>query len=457
MLGRFASLSGVMCALVLMTPASLLADFYDRFDDGYWERDPNDPRYDPNDPNWTDPNIWDIDNPDWIIDDEIVGTGWYAEITRGWLRLWADSALGPYALLPAYPYTLDPDPNTSETVWDDTTSHYLLCKTANSGQWPDPNDDRSQFIMFMHADLNHWWALYLVYEYADNWPGRGAWVALRTINGLDSHGLRSTHVPGYPHDPNLYDPAWDDPNNLWSDPNFMNERDGFWIALQFVSDGVSGDPNGKSFRGAVWNGGKFDWDGHWTLAKNLGNISESEDWWPEWYWAIGECGFGSFSSDEFGPPSDVAIDHVEARVGVFTNVSHTLQLKVKGEEYGSLTINPDLLDNETNDPNDPNYADPNDTSELRRYTAGTEVVLVATPFEGRSFRTWKIWDDPNHKGDANYVSKDANAVLYLTMATDIYAECIFKCSSESVLWPIGMVFVALALGVVVRRAVRPGG
>ncbi len=98
--------------------------------------------------------------------------------------------------------------------------------------------------------------------------------------------------------------------------------------------------------------------------------------------------------------------------------------------------------------NDPNVmADPN---ALRRYTDGTEIVLVGMPVEGKSFKQWKIYD-PNHPGDSSYVSVDTNAVLYLTMDGDYEIEAIFKCGSGEMLPPIGMVLLVLAMGVVVRR------
>jgi uncharacterized protein (TIGR03382 family) len=143
---------------------------------------------------------------------------------------------------------------------------------------------------------------------------------------------------------------------------------------------------------------------------------------------------------------------MEVRSGMFTNVSQTLSLTVKNGDYGTVTIDPDLLDDETNiDPNE--YDPPIDPDELRRYTDGTEIVLVAEAIEGKSFRTWKIYD-PNHPGDANYVESDNNAVLYLTMNADYQVEAIFKCSSST--GPVLLLAVGLLgmLALVRRRSSR---
>ena len=100
-------------------------------------------------------------------------------------------------------------------------------------------------------------------------------------------------------------------------------------------------------------------------------------------------------------------------------------------------------------PDDPNV--PTDPNELRRYTDGTEIVMVGTPAEGKLFRVWKIYD-PNYPGDANYITEDSNTVLYLTMDGDYAIEAIFKCGSAEMLPPVGIVLVALTVGFVIRKA-----
>ena len=116
----------------------------------------------------------------------------------------------------------------------------------------------------------------------------------------------------------------------------------------------------------------------------------------------------------------------------------------------ALDRHPDLLDdpNLTKDPN--GYSPTADPNYQRRYTDGTEIVMVATPVEGKSFKQWKIYD-PNHPGDSSYVNVDTNAVLYLTMDGDYEIEAIFKCGSGEMLPPVGMVLGMLTLSVVARR------
>jgi hypothetical protein len=155
-----------------------------------------------------------------------------------------------------------------------------------------------------------------------------------------------------------------------------------------------------------------------------------------------------------GFPADTKFDDIECRHGVFTNVSHTLHVaKIKSEDYGTVSLDPDLLDDGNNiDPNEYLAGDRPAFNELRRYTDGTEVVMTATPAEGRGWKKWKIWDDPNQYPDSNYVTDDTNSVLYLTMDTDYVVEAIFSCSADgSVLPPLGIVLVALAAGIVRRR------
>lgn len=151
-----------------------------------------------------------------------------------------------------------------------------------------------------------------------------------------------------------------------------------------------------------------------------------------------------------GPPCDVSFDEIEIRTGTFTNVSHSLSLTVKKQDRGTVTIEPDLLDDPNNASTDPNV--PTDPNEPRRYTDGTEIVLLATPVEGKSFKAWKIFD-PNHPGDTNYVVQDSNTVLYLTMDTDHEVQAVFKCASGiETLLP--MVLGVLGLFALARRA-RP--
>jgi hypothetical protein len=212
----------------------------------------------------------------------------------------------------------------------------------------------------------------------------------------------------------------------------------------------------------MWNGGKFDWaEGNWLLQANV----MYKDWWKKdangvfepgypLYWPEGGSAVAAFAGGDANAPADIAYDNIEVRWGYWTSESHTLDLrKIKTEDYGSVTIDPDLLDGVINiDPNDflagtrPLY------NELRRYTEGTEIVLVADPCDGRSWKKWKIWEDPNDYPNATSVISDTNTVLYLTMDKDYVVEAIFSCSeSSSLLPPVAIVLLLLSLGVVIRR------
>ena len=142
-----------------------------------------------------------------------------------------------------------------------------------------------------------------------------------------------------------------------------------------------------------------------------------------------------------GFPADAAYDHIEARTGVFSPTARHLTLSVKNANKGLIVI-------------DPNLVDPNDTGDeklrLRRYSDGTQVVMVAEPLEGKSFKGWTIFD-PNYPGDRDHAVDDTNSVLYLTMDADWEIEASFACGSSEMLPPIGMVLLALSVGVVIRR------
>ena len=71
------------------------------------------------------------------------------------------------------------------------------------------------------------------------------------------------------------------------------------------------------------------------------------------------------------------------------------------------------------------------------------------PTEGKAFKMWKIFD-PNHPGDANYVTQDSNAALYLTMDADYEIQAVFKCGSSA--GPVlPMILVMLGLLAVSRH------
>lgn len=85
------------------------------------------------------------------------------------------------------------------------------------------------------------------------------------------------------------------------------------------------------------------------------------------------------------------------------------------------------------------------------YAEGTDVILTATPIEGKAFRHWEVYD-PNHPGDANHVATDANNPLTITMNANREATAVFKCGSGLAMpFPAGIAWLAWWAG---RRARR---
>ena len=141
-----------------------------------------------------------------------------------------------------------------------------------------------------------------------------------------------------------------------------------------------------------------------------------------------------------GFPADAVFDDVEGRQAIWNGIPRALTLTVANDNYGSVAIEPDLRD-----PNDPNASD----EKWLRYTDGTEIVMVATPIEGKAFNRWVLFD-PNYPGDKNYATFDTNDTIYVTMDQDRVIEAAFKCGS-SVPPFVAMTLLALGLGVVIRR------
>ncbi len=386
----------------------VLADFYDSFHDGEYGEDPN---------------VWDIDDPCWIIYDPL-GLVHAVTAADAELRMWVygDEFFGN-GLLAAYTDTGDMDPNTSETHWDDTTSHYILVKAKYTPDFEDPNDYRGRLGMVIHGNRFTWEGIGLQYD-VDGPPPSG-WFGIYSVQGLDWPRYKGFGITR------------------------LDEQNGFWMVLQFLSDGVGGDPNGKRLQAACWDGDKYDWDGTWMIDLDMGDPNSFDEQ-PADYWSQGGSTLLTWTDNFWGngSPAEAWYDDVECRTGVFTNVSHTLSLEVINPQHGSITIDPDLLaDANGIDPNA--YAPPLDPNRLRRYTAGTDVMLVAEAVEGKSFKHWKVFD-PNHPGDGNYATLDTNAVLYLTMDADWHLEPSFKCGS-SVPPFLAAALLALAGLAVIRR------
>jgi subtilisin family serine protease len=92
---------------------------------------------------------------------------------------------------------------------------------------------------------------------------------------------------------------------------------------------------------------------------------------------------------------------------VLTDDFHAMMLTIKNPDYGTVTVD----------------------QSLPEYPHDVVVRLGADPCADRSYKTWKIWDDPNQFPDPNYVVKDGNTVLFLTMDSDHLVEAVFSCQS----------------------------
>jgi len=485
MMCRWVALFAVGLAVWVAVPA--MANYYDNFDDGTDHEDPA---------------AQDLDDPCWIMY-EAMGTYWYHEVEDGALRLVVDDTFtGLVGFLAAYVDYGDYDPNTSETWWDDTTSHYFLTRVQDFPR-EDPNDDRGQSILLLHGNADQWTALFLTYEFGDDRPWNGAWFAIQALSGTDAHRMFETSVrggnpnhypgkevdplydpnapnfwpgpcPGYDpgdpntwcYDPNDYDPnalAWQDPrdpnwiyydpnmldpNNMWANPGYMNEPEGFWLCFQFEADPnyEAVDPNGKYLWASCWNGDKFDgldanvgWPG-WTIGGHLGSPEtfhdDANDFWPGWYFTAGFSGMAAQGTSQRGFPADMKYDNVEARTGLFNGVARTLTVKLK--DCCDLNL-------------DPNLPHP-DGGEKRRFTEGTTLVLdTVVPCGNKVFKKWTV-KGPNDSGDPLYqVVTDTNEVLYLTMDGDYLVKATCKCGGGGIEPFAGVILLVLGLGVAIRR------
>jgi len=412
-----------------------------------------------------------------------------------------DPLTGLYAFLAAYVDDQDLDPNTSTTYFDDATSHYVLARMIYPGHiWgpDDPNRDCGKANIMIHGNLAVWAGLVFEIDFDDKIP---PWVKfpndpnyldadayqdtfehgwgwyghqwgthhanLQTGAGTDWRNLRRIWIdPNGVRDVNSSDPNTSDPNDtLWlphlegnnkRDPNHDDpswygvdintwEREGFWLLAQFELDpnhpNKPGDPNGKFFKGAIWQGDKYDWDGTWLLEGELSSTYWSGGTDPlEWYTLVpgGFSGVAAWADLEYtsGFPSDIGAGDFEGRIGLFTNVSRTLTVKMK--DCSSLNL-------------EPNLAHP-DGGEKRRYTQGTPIVLdTVVPVGNKVFKKWTI-KGPNDSGDPLYqIVSDTNEVVYLTMDGDYLVKATCKCGGGGIEPFAGMVLLVLGLGVIVRR------
>jgi len=478
-------------AVCLVVPTEVMADFWEDFDDLNFWHDPNFSSGDPNLMSSFDPNLhWDPCDPQWWLYPVIAHPqDHFYDVSSGALRMWGV----PHPFIPFVCFVgaaADDsiyDANASDSYWTDTQSHHVLCKVYYPGSPNDPTDpnhDCGAAFILIHGHPVTQSALGLFVSFinmAHRAPGQEYAYAshlhythnveLISVVGTQFENIQRAFIdPNGIRDPNNgLDPNTADPNDtLWleppepdnrRDPNYdtqkwlgMNldqmERDGIWCLLEFEPDPnyVSGDPNGKYMRAAIWGGSKYDWDGEWLLNINLG-----DEWWQGdadksvFYHSEGRTFFGAMSADYTywgnGYPADCVYDEVEARTG-FRQLYRKTDLTITNPQHGSVSVLPPP---DVYDPDDPNA----DDHRVLRYADGTALVLTAEPVSGKSLKQWTIYD-PNFPGDDNYAVTDTNSVLYLTLDANYEVNAHFKCGG-SVPPFVALALLALALTVVIRR------
>jgi hypothetical protein len=396
------------CALYGIPAPAVLADFYDAFHDGTYCQDPNDPCS-------IDPNLWDVDNPHWSIH-ELLGAKFDADASGRELYLSVSGRVLPDAYVAASVDSGDGDPNTSPAIWNDALSHYIVGRVRYEPNYTDPNDNRGMAGLMLHTDTDAWHGYLLAYDLF-RVPTKVGRITLISMGPVGWNRMLDAEVA------------------------HLDEPNGFWLAMQFESNGVAGDPNGKFLHAACWDGDKFDWNGLWQVSVNLGDANGLNEP-PLIYTPAGRCGVMVWSHRIYGNgfPAEASFDDLEARTGTFTKTSHTLELSVKGQKYGSVTVDPDLID----------------ANALRRYTAGTEIALLAEPAEGGTFAAWTVYDPNYPPGDASHAVKDTNAAIYLAMNGDYVVRARFACSHDNVLTPLSAVLLILGIVVAVRSRASSG-
>jgi len=126
---------------------------------------------------------------------------------------------------------------------------------------------------------------------------------------------------------------------------------------------------------------------------------------------------------------------------------HALKVTNSKPSYGAIQFDPEppvpIVPGQSYDPN----LEPNDPP---AYPEGVSVTLFAVPVSGKSFVEWEIYD-PNHPGDSNYMTLDANNPITLVMDQGREVVAVFKCGSGA-----GAFLPVLAGGLLVCRFIAGG-
>jgi len=215
--------------------------------------------------------------------------------------------------------------------------------------------------------------------------GAPAYGAITTVSYCDIQGGQAGVFKGFQVTLNWgtgnldSDPLFRDPNGPDGDPNIPYDNDNHLTSDSPCTD--TGDPN-RTYTGQTDLDGKPRVMG---LRVDMG-------------------------ADEYPKPPQY----------------YTLELGIINGIQGSVAIDP-------NDPRLPPFV----------YPAGTPVTLTATPFEGKGFQYWRLYD-PNYPDDVNHASEDANRTTVVLVDTDRRADVVWKCGSGTAS-PLMLVLAALGL------------
>lgn len=157
---------------------------------------------------------------------------------------------------------------------------------------------------------------------------------------------------------------------------------------------------------------------------------------------LSDLGGGVYQGGVATPPSGWSAFFIELTFPSGGSVPFVMSTEVRVVPEGTtLTVdvtNPSWGSVVEVDPNWPRY-----------YRPDQSIALTAQPESGRSFKHWEVYD-PNFPDDANHVTLDSNAVIYLTMDTDQHVRAVFQCGSSAGLPLVGAMALLMVVGLIRR-------
>jgi len=217
-------------------------------------------------------------------------------------------------------------------------------------------------------------------------------------------------APGDPNDPNYNDPnqpIYARTCTLVNGSGILNSELLYFWSFRAMTDGVNWEVDAD-----------VDWSdpfAPWTIDISNGGADAELNW-----------------GLEINNPGDLLFIKGTLTMQGTGGVARTLTVTHDKPGWGTVAVDPDW----------PRI--------WPKFANGQEIVLTATPIDGKILKEWRIWDDPNLYPDKNFATIDSNTVLTLTMNGDKHVEAKYKCGSN--LPPfIAMTLLALTVGVMIRR------